>query len=138
MFHLSREPAIQSRLRQDVCSVGNAMVYPSSHAPVPAPKELDSLPLLDAVIMETLRLHPAIAGPQPRVTPMSDVKIGPYNGIPPFTRVSAQASCLHQNPEVFPAPQIWLPERWLGSLSDSEKSSVKNMHRWFWAFGSGT
>ena len=42
--------------------------------------------------------------------------------------------CLHRNPEVFPEPEIWRPERW---LIDQTSPEYKEMLRWFWAFGSG-
>ena len=105
---------------------------------LPDPKDVDALPMLHAIVMETLRLHAAIPGGQPRVTP-ANTTLGPpgaeVHGIPSGVRVVSYAHSLHRNPQVFPEPEIWRPERWLdaeGHISiDGEKA------RWFWAFGSG-
>ncbi|KAG8159826.1 hypothetical protein KVR01_010463 [Diaporthe batatas] len=108
-------------------------------SPSPDFKTLDSLPLLHAVVMESLRLHAAIPGCQPRVTPQGAV-LGPaaadwsVGGLPAGVRVNSYAYALHLNAEVFPQPERWDPSRWLdddGARGGGEKA------RWFWAFGSG-
>ena len=89
--------------------------------------------------METLRLHQAIPGSEPRVSPAdgSGVLVGGHR-VPAGVRVSAQAYSLHRNPDAFPRPEEWCPERWLedeggplGLIGSGKKG------RWFWAFGSG-
>ncbi|KAK5174043.1 uncharacterized protein LTR77_001123 [Saxophila tyrrhenica] len=99
-------------------------------------KTLDNLPILHAILMETLRYHAPIPGNQPRITP-SDATLGAeghaVSGLPPDVRVQAQAWSLHRNPEVFPEPETWNPARWL----ESNEEQLKEMQRWFWAFGSG-
>lgn len=60
--------------------------------------------------------------------------------LPPGVRVSAQAYSLHRNPDVFPDPERWYPDRWLVDENadiHEEEERLKEMHRWFWAFGSG-
>lgn len=99
-------------------------------------KEIDELPVLHAIIMESLRLHAAIPGNQPRITPPSATLGAPghtVNNLPPNVRVHAQAWSLHRNPDVFPDPESWNPGRWM----NSSEEQLKEMHRWFWAFGSG-
>ncbi|CAK4021811.1 related to cytochrome P450 monooxygenase [Lecanosticta acicola] len=98
-------------------------------------KALDSLPILHAISMETLRLHAAIPGNQPRITPpntsLGDAEQGIlYPNLPSNVRVQSQAWTLHRNPKIFPDPEKWDPSRWLPTPS-------KDMTRWFWAFGSG-
>lgn len=104
-------------------------------------KTIDNLPTLHAILMETLRLHAAIPGNQPRVTPQTPTSLGDaeagvmFTDLPPGIRVQAQAWSLHRNPAVFPEPDVWRPERWL-----TDKGELKNdpqITRWFWAFGSG-
>ncbi|MCJ1310821.1 hypothetical protein MMC25_004488 [Agyrium rufum] len=147
-YELSKTPVTQAALRKEVLGLSTPIVSPRS--PVdkgpekqdfPTAKALDSLPYLQACIMETLRLHPAVPGPQPRVTP-SDCTLGPYAHLPAGVRVSAQAYSLHRNPTVFPQPESWIPERWLPSSpfvrSAEEFEPMKaEMLRWFWAFSSG-
>lgn len=99
-------------------------------------KTLDNLPTLHAILMETLRYHAAIPGNQPRITPANATLGAPGHNIsnlPPNVRVQAQAWSLHRNPEVFPEPETWNPARWL----ESSEEQLKEMSRWFWAFGSG-
>lgn len=129
---------VLTRLQSELCSLEvDAMTG------LPSVKDLDKAPLLHAVLYETLRLHAAIPGPQPRRTPnvSGGTTLGPnaeYPSIPGGVRVSAQAHSLHRNPEVFPEPETWDPDRWL--VNDSGKvttESIREMMRWFWAFGSG-
>jgi cytochrome P450 len=99
-------------------------------------KTLDGLPILHAILMETLRYHSAIPGNQPRITPENATLGAPghdISNLPPNVRVQAQAWSLHRNPEVFPQPEVWNPGRWL----ESSDEQLKEMSRWFWAFGSG-
>ncbi|PPJ50712.1 hypothetical protein CBER1_07694 [Cercospora berteroae] len=121
-------------------------------------KAIDRLSILHAIVLETLRLHAAIPGQQPRITPegyttiLGDPEIGTaYPNIPPGVRVQAHAYSLHRIPSVFPSPDSWLPERWLDPLSPSADPSdpssyqLRSLHdpqkiemlRHFWAFGSG-
>lgn len=124
-------------------------------------KSIDALPILHAILMESLRLHAAIPGQQPRITPshtlttLGDPEAGAvYANLPPNTRVQSQAYALHRNPNVFPDPDSWLPDRWLNASSspsltapgDTMKDTVytprtadqlREMSRYFWAFGSG-
>ena len=234
-YELSRHPEIQAELRNELRSLGSSTQYPltsyftsehttiksssfSSSSPalpsIPDAKLIDELPLLHAVLLETLRLHSAIPGPQPRVTPSPSnsmffknqgstknlsakatatatttsklTTLAGHDNIPGGVRVSAQAYSLHRNADVFPDPESWLPHRWLTSFAvddqghklyrlrgskgksnnedgqsgnnndatkevnnDSNKNensstkntkedtAIKEMYRWFWAFGSG-
>ncbi|CAD0088604.1 unnamed protein product [Aureobasidium vineae] len=132
--------AIQSALRKELLSLRLAYSTTSSKSAtfLPSSKELDDLPLLHAVVMETLRLHAAIPGGQPRVTP-ANTTLGPpgaeVHGNPAGIRFVSAAHSLHRNPEVFPEPGLWRPERWLDEEGGVDGGGEKA--RWFWAFGSG-
>ena len=44
--------------------------------------------------------------------------------LPPGTVVATQAWSMHRNPEVFPSPETFLPERWLqveGAVGEDER-----------------
>ncbi|KAL8419922.1 hypothetical protein RB594_002905 [Gaeumannomyces avenae] len=130
VWHLSKNRDLQQSLHAELLSMEL-----NTKNDVPAnPKMLDSLELLDAVLMETLRLHAAIPGPQPRAAPYPSCKLGPYE-IPGGTRVSALAHTLHRDEKAFPNPEIWDHTRWLSNRTDDE--TRKAMNRQFWAFGSG-
>lgn len=90
----------------------------------------DRLPFLDAVIKETLRLYAPIPASQPRSS-TRDTTIDGYH-IPAGTIVSCQAFSLHRNPDVFPDPNTFNPDRWLAG--DAETAELK---RWWWPFSSG-
>ncbi|KAF2104181.1 cytochrome P450 [Rhizodiscina lignyota] len=130
--------SIQTRLREEL---QNLELDPETK--LPNAKVLDAAPFLHAVLYETLRLHAAIPGPQPRTTPHVEggSTLGPdgeYTGIPGGVRISAQAWSLHRNADVFPEPESFKPERWLVETGGKvEAGTTGEMNRWFWAFGSG-
>ncbi|KAI4166128.1 MAG: hypothetical protein LQ342_000014 [Letrouitia transgressa] len=109
-------------------------VFGPSTSHLPTATELESLPLLNAMIKESLRLRGTLPTPNPRVTPLDKITtIGPYESIPGGIRISSFAWCLHRNEKVFPDCENWRPERWLGELGD-----LGEQERWFWTFGSGS
>lgn len=136
-WELSRNPKMQKELHDEVLTLEPTIAYPRPQGStgLPAPKSVDALPLLEAIVTETLRLHAPIPGIQPRVTPYPSCSLAGYTDIPPNTRVNAQAWSLHRNPEVFPSPETWQPQRWLKDANPS--SDLDEMRRWYWAFGSG-
>ena len=119
MHCLSQRPALQISLREELLSISPNLRRESnaeSRLDLPSPRSIDALPLLHSIVMETLRIHGPLAGPQPRVTPhnpMTPTKLGDYSNIPSGVRVSAAVHVLHRNPTVFPEPEAWKPERWL-------------------------
>jgi len=151
MHELSKRPTLQAALRTELLTLSPPLQFlppsPTSQPlpipsarhsyslpeDLPSPRAIDGLPLLQAIVMETLRLHAAIPGPQPRITPSTPTTLAGYTDIPPHTRVSALPYSLHRNGAVFPEPDAWKPERWL----DAGKEEKEEMMRWFWAFGSG-
>lgn len=136
VWELSKHPEIQEQLRQELATLNPPITFPQTpETGLPSPKSIDSLPLLDAIVTETLRLHAPIPGIQPRVTPEPGCTLVGYENIPPGTRVNAQAYSLHRNPEAFPDPETWQPRRWLKEENTTEE--LEERRRWFWAFGSG-
>lgn len=137
-YEISKRPDLQAQLRNELLTLEPtfSLRQIQEGGGLPSPKALDSLPLLQAFLQETLRLHAAIPGPQPRITPTGGCTLGPegeYGKIPGGIRISAQAWNLHRNPDVFPEPESWKPERWL----NADEDKLREMNRWFWAFGSG-
>ncbi|CAK7221812.1 hypothetical protein SCUCBS95973_004626 [Sporothrix curviconia] len=123
---------VQGLLRAELLSLQKSEDDPS--APFfPDAKTLDALPVLHAVIMETLRLHAPFEGPQPRQTPEAGCRVGPYE-LPGGVRIATMAYTLHRDAVVFPDPETWDHTRWIGA--DDEAKKARN--RQFWAFGSGS
>ncbi|KAK4612752.1 Cytochrome P450 monooxygenase gsfF [Fulvia fulva] len=73
--------------------------------------ELSKLPLLSAVIKETLRLHPAIVYQLPRVCPAASTTIGSYV-IPAGVNISMSAAAVNRFCDASDADS-WRPARWL-------------------------
>ncbi|KAL9610032.1 MAG: hypothetical protein Q9167_005246 [Letrouitia subvulpina] len=126
MHQLSLKPSIQTSLRKELCSA-----LPESNIHPPDPRVLETLDYLQAVILETLRLHDHTPGP-PRITPENGCTLAGFS-IPPGTRVSALAYVLHRNEAVFADAKLFRPERW----TDVNEPEKVRMQRHFWAFGSG-
>ncbi|KAL4892500.1 cytochrome P450 [Aspergillus ambiguus] len=137
MWELSRRPALQRELYQELAILEPSLKCSGSRfsSSLPPPSVIDSLPLLDAIVKETLRLHSPAPAPLPRVTPTSSASITleGYGGIPGGVRVSSSAYSLHRIPEIYPQPFDWMPERWL----HPQPSKIHDMRRLFWPFGSG-
>ncbi|KAF9883250.1 hypothetical protein FE257_003806 [Aspergillus nanangensis] len=142
MFELSKQPDLQDQLRRVLLPLTPKLEYPSTMdgaepflAPMPSPAEIDALPLLDAIVRETLRLHVPTPAPLPRVTPNhpSGTTIDGFDHIPGGVRVSSSAYTLHRIPDVYPEPLEWRPERWL----NPGPGKIQDMRRIFWPFGSG-
>ncbi|EGP84394.1 putative P450 monooxygenase [Zymoseptoria tritici IPO323] len=98
---------------------------------VPKLETLDTLPVLNAVIKETLRLYSPLPASEPRSLGV-DRTVDGYD-IPAGTTISMSPYSLHRNEEVFKDPLTFNPDRWLNSSLEE----VAEMNRWFWAFSSG-
>lgn len=142
-WEMSRNPTLQQQLREEVSTLEPAIKWPLPEGSnlagfeLPDPKQIDALPLLNAIVMEVLRLHTPIPGIEPRISPHvpGGSTLGEFSGIPGGVRVSSMPYTLHRNTSVFPSPEEFLPSRWLPTTSSEEQ--LREMHRWFWAFGSG-
>ncbi|KAK4493635.1 hypothetical protein PRZ48_004246 [Zasmidium cellare] len=82
-------------------------------------EKVESLPILNAVVKETLRLYGAAPAPLPRYVPREGALLGGYY-FPAGTTVATQAWTLHRNPAVFENPDVFDHTRWLGDLASRE------------------
>lgn len=141
LYEMSRHREIQQLLREELSLLlesGTTLYFSTTTQNaanvLPSPRTLDASPLLQAVILETLRCYPAVAGPQPRIIHNPNFTLARHIHLPAGTRVSAQAYSLHRNSDVFPDPESWNPQRWL----EATPGQQEEMMRWFWPFGSGS
>ena len=128
MYEVSKHPKMQHELRKELR--GLSRKSSSSMYGI----QLDSLPLLDAILIETLRLYSVSPGPKPRSLPPEGADVGGFKITGSGITVSASSYSLHRDTAIFPAPEEWRPERWLSANAETKTE----MTRWFWAFGSGT
>ncbi|KAL8688131.1 MAG: hypothetical protein Q9218_005875, partial [Villophora microphyllina] len=74
--------------------------------------ELEKLPYLTAVHMEILRISYGVSHRLQRVCPNQSVQYHDYT-LPPGTPISMSTPHIHDNPDIFPDPRTFKPERWL-------------------------
>ncbi|KAJ7476856.1 cytochrome P450 [Mycena galericulata] len=133
LIELARNPEKQTRLREELIRFG---------ASDPTWDQLgSSLPYLDSVVLETLRLHPAL-GQTSRQAMVDDIvpvgePITTKSGecvdkiaIPEGTVVTVSIRCMNQS-EVFwgPTAKEFQPERWLTLDSDPLRAKEIQGHR---------
>lgn len=140
LWAMSKHPELQRDLHQELLTLSPPIIYPFAAesdegvAVLPSASSIDSLPLLDAIMRETLRLHSPVPGPLPRVTPFSRTPISIEGYITPGgVKVSSCAYTLHRISDVYVEPEKWYPERWLHPAP----GKIHDMRRLMWAFGSG-
>ena len=107
-FHLLNNPTKLARLREELFQ---AMPDPSR---IPTWQELKMLPYLTACIEETLRISAGVPYHLARMAPKQGLKFHEWH-IPAGTPVGMSIYLMHRmNPAIFPQPDEFVPERWLG------------------------
>ncbi|KAG7094555.1 hypothetical protein E1B28_005383 [Marasmius oreades] len=81
-------------------------------------EQLRQLPYLGGVIRECLRLSCGVTLATPRRVGKKEVNIVGFT-VPPGTIIGCASYIVHSNPSLFPDPEDFIPERWLGD--DSRK-----------------
>lgn len=98
-----RHPEVLARLRTELAPLGRGVDLD--------PVAVARLPFLEAVCQETLRLYPPIALATRKLR--RPFTLGGHE-LPPGTVVGALAALAHRREEVFPEPDAFRPERFLG------------------------
>ena len=140
VYRLSLDQSLQSALRSELSTI-NPPISPKSNCfQLPSPDQIDQLPILNGVLLETLRMHAPVPGRLPRIAPPSGMTLHGFF-IPAGTTVSCNAYSLHRNEETFPRPFEWLPQRWMDEKGRSplgaEFPPPEVIRRYMRAFGSG-
>lgn len=112
LYHILDDPHVQKTLLQELMEV-----WPDKGLGVGYEK-LEKLPYLTAVIKESLRMGHGVVSPLPRIIGPTDAEILGVT-IPGGTVVSMGAPILHANPDIFPDPISFVPERWMGEENQS-------------------
>jgi cytochrome P450 len=99
-------PDVYARLREEIAGAGGVDA---------APAKLAALPYLDATIKEVLRLRPVV--PVVGRVLKEATTIGGYE-LPAETAVGACIYLAHRNPDVYPEPDAFRPERFLDNPPD--------------------
>jgi benzoate 4-monooxygenase len=105
---IARTPRAAAKLREEL----DQAFENSDSSVVPAYDTIKDLPYLRACIDEGLRLRPSLPGGLPRVTPASGMSVGGH-WLEGGTTVSVSTYTVHRDPEIFPDPYAYNPDRWL-------------------------
>ncbi|KAF2185565.1 isotrichodermin C-15 hydroxylase [Zopfia rhizophila CBS 207.26] len=128
LFYSLQTPHILEKLAREI---REAFKTPED---IKTPK-LNQLPYLHACIEESLRIAPPKPGSLPRIVLPGGTEIDGHH-IPAGTTVGVSHYVIHRNPDVFPQPNSFRPERWIVSdaLSQDQIAAAK---RAFCPFGIG-
>lgn len=95
-----KNPRLQAQLEEEISLMSEKLTV----------GELETAPILNSVIEETLRLYGAAPGALPRVVPKSGMNINGHH-IPGGVEVSTQAYTSHRDPSIFPDPHRYVHHR---------------------------
>ncbi|KAF2160316.1 hypothetical protein M409DRAFT_70493 [Zasmidium cellare ATCC 36951] len=116
-FHILNNPRILKKLQQEL---NEAIPDPSTLAPLAS---LEKLEYLNAVVAEGHRLSHGVVHRMPRISPYTPIKYGDWT-IPAGLPVGMSALHIHLNEEIFPSPNEFQPERFLGEEGQKRKKYV--------------
>ncbi|KAI1124633.1 cytochrome P450 [Nemania abortiva] len=122
-YYLISNPSKLNKMREELKTV------PANSDGVLEYKDIRNLPYLSATVKEILRLACPVPGITPRVVPEEGMTVAGYY-LPKGTIVSLSMRMVHFNESIYPKPNEFVPERWLG-----EKG--KELDNWFVTFSKG-
>ncbi|XP_067843016.1 sterol 26-hydroxylase, mitochondrial-like [Heptranchias perlo] len=103
LYCLAKHPELQESVFREMCNVGPAEQIPTA-------QDLSRMPLLRAIIKETLRMYPVV--PNGFRILDTDIVLGGYT-IPRKTHLLLCHYATSHNEQEFPNPHVFLPERWI-------------------------
>lgn len=121
---IGSQPELQQRVVTEVLNTAD----PSSYA------NAIRLPITQAAIKESRRLHPVISMSLPRTVPSTGLHLHGHF-FPSGTTVGCSPVALHRNPDIFGVdPDHFSLERWL----DADMDTLRNMERYNLGWGGGS
>lgn len=130
LYHLLHNPASMKKLREEIRTAEREGRCGNPDVKF---RESQELPYLQAVIKEALRMHPATGLPLWRVVPSPGIEIAGHF-FPGGTNIGVNTWVAHNNPTIFPQPEVFRPERWL----EADASQLKQMDHYWMPFGLGS
>lgn len=124
-YHILSRPDIRSRLLAELRTM-----MPTPGSPVPSMDELERLPYLVGVVLESLRVSDSVPARLARVAPDEDLRYGECV-IPRGTTFGQSNWFIHNDPNCFPEPNSFNPDRWSGPDAERQR-------RYLIPFGRGT
>ncbi|KAI1394186.1 putative cytochrome P450 [Hypoxylon trugodes] len=108
-YYVLADPAIEKRLRDELKGVMSD--FPKQ---MPRWADLEKVPYLMGCIKEGLRIARFFRR-SPRISPDYDLQYKQWT-IPKNTPVGMSVCHMHMDPEVYPEPYKFIPERWIGDV----------------------
>ncbi|KAK4795824.1 hypothetical protein SAY86_028150 [Trapa natans] len=128
MAEVMNKPHVLARVQQELDSVvGKEKVVEESH--------MGKLPYLQAVIKESLRLHPALPLLIPHC-PSKDATIGGFT-VPKGTRIFVNVWAIHHDPSLWENPSEFDPGRFLEEGTNKGAMDYGGKDFTYFPFGSG-
>ncbi|CAN6167147.1 unnamed protein product [Urochloa humidicola] len=106
MAELLRHPAAMSKVRAELRDALGSKPYLDE-------SDIDRLPYLRAVVMESMRLHPPSPMLMPHAAMAGGAEVGGYP-VPAGTKVIVNLWAVMRDPAVWPDPEAFSPERFAG------------------------
>ncbi|KAK3393990.1 cytochrome P450 [Podospora didyma] len=131
IYSLMKSPAALDRLLRELRDA--RLSFPVRYSTV------ESLPYLDAVIKEAMRMYPAFAAMLERVVPPQGCTLSGGVHIPGGTVVGCIGQVVHRNEEIYGAePERFRPERWLLEDGETGRERLAAMERGSVAWSAGS
>jgi cytochrome P450 len=134
-FYLLDNPAILEKVTKEVKSI----VTDTTN--IPSWSQLEQLPYLGACITEAIRIGSSVPCRLSRIAPDETLHYsGIFKGkpvewsIPPGTTISMANILVHENEDIFPQADKFIPERWLRE----DGSRRTDLERYLLSFSKGT
>ncbi|KAB8238723.1 cytochrome P450 [Aspergillus alliaceus] len=130
LWYIYRNPDKLAKLREEI----DTMTADGRISDPVTYKQAQEMPYLNAVIKETLRVHPAVGTILARVVPKGGMTLAGGQYIPAGTHIGANAWSLHYSEKAYgPDADKFRPERW---LEDMPKPDYRESM--MFAFGGGS
>ncbi|KAK6828682.1 hypothetical protein RU639_003538 [Aspergillus parasiticus] len=115
VYYVLKNRAVYSRLQEELR--GANLTTP------PQWKEVRSLPYLDAVMREAMRVHPGVGLLLERIVPKGGFTLPDGRFVPEGTMVGMNSWVINRNRTVFgPEPDSFKPERWLPAEGEDDEA----------------
>ncbi|CAG7936747.1 unnamed protein product [Penicillium salamii] len=130
MLYLSGYPEVQRRAHEELDAVVGSTRSPTF-------SDMENLPYIRAIAKEILRIRPLASMGIPHYA-IADVNYKGYT-IPKGSVIAIQQYAIHHDPSIFPDPEVFKPERYLGHPHRSAfyAASANPRERDHWNFGAG-
>ncbi|KAJ2784858.1 hypothetical protein H4R18_000892 [Coemansia javaensis] len=119
LMHLLHHPAVLARLQRDI-----RQAFPDASAAIRYDEARERVPLLTAVILEAMRLHPAVNGYQPRTVPAGGAVLRGRYAVPARTDICVAIGAANRNARVWERPLQFDPGRFLGPDGEARRKDM--------------